>query len=171
MGAIFPSEVTISIVSAGTAGSALASSDKVTTEISNFSVSGGTKDIESKYFFGGATIDVEKPREQYELSLDVVNTYANAVRWEGLLMGQGIDASSAESDTDPVAKRIFVEATDGSNYKTMAMDNCYATSYEPELASEEYMKGTITFKFSATDDSASANYLIKNVAGSDSFFD
>ena len=171
MGAIFPNEVKVYIVDASTAGSALADSDSVTTEISNFGISGGGKDIESKPFFGGAFIDIEKPREQYELSLDVVNTYANATRWEGLLMGQGISSSSCESSSEPTSKRIFIEATDGSLYKTMAMDNCFATTYEPELSSDEYMKGTITFKFSATDSSALSNYKIADVEASNGFFD
>ena len=170
MGAIFPNEVKVYIVSSGTAGSALATTDAVTTEISNFNISGGGKDVESKPFFGGAFIDVEKPREQYELSLDVVNTYANATRWEGLLMGQGITSTSVESSSEPTSKRIFIEASDGTLYKTMAMDNCLATTYEPELSSDEYMKGTITFKFSSTDSAAASNYVIAAVAASNAVF-
>ena len=170
MGAIFPNETKVYIAAADIAGSALASSDAVTTEVGNFSVSGGGKDVESKPFFGGAFISVEKPREVYELSMDVVCTYANATRWEGLMMGQGITSTSCESSTEPTLKRIFIEATDGTSYKTLAMNNCRAVTFEPEMSSDEYMKGTITFKFTPTTSAAASNLKIANVIASNAYF-
>lgn len=171
MGAIFPSEVSVYIAPAGTVGSALATSDAVTTEISNFSLSGGSKDITSEPFFGGAFIDKESPREQYEISFDVYVSYDNAVRWEALLMGGNLESTSASSDGESDSFRVFIEATDGTDYKTMAMDNCQAVTFEPEMASDDYMKGTLTLKFSPTNSSADANYLIADVAASDAYFD
>lgn len=168
MGAIFPNETSIYIVAAGTAGSAVASSDAVTTEIEKYSLSGGGKDVESKPLFGNAFLDVEKPREQYELSFDVIITYDNAVRWESILMGG--DGTTAESKNEPSLKRIFIKSTDGTKFKTLAMDNCRAVTFEPESAADEYQKGTLTLKFSPTDGSGNSNYKIKAVDISNSFF-
>ena len=171
MGAIFPNETKIYIVPAGTAGSALASSDEVTTEIESFSVSGGGKDIESKPLFGNAFLDIEKPREQYEISFDVIMTYDNAVRWEQILMNG--TSTQAESKNEPSTKRIFISATDGATspkYRTMAMDNVRAVTFEPESASDEYQKGSITFKFSPTTGAGLSNYKISSVAANNSFF-
>ena len=164
MGAIFPNETAIYIAPAGTAGSALATSHLVTTEIESFSLSGGSKDVESKPLFGNAFLDIEKPREQYELSFDVIMTYDESTRWESILMNGS--SGIAESKNEPVLKRIFIAATDGASspkYRTMAMDNCRAVSFEPESSSEEYQKGTITFKFSPTTGTGLSNYKIDNL--------
>jgi hypothetical protein len=171
MGAIFPNETSVYFVAAGVAGSALATSDAVTTEISNFNISGGTKDVESVPFFGGATLDNEKPREQFEISFDVYVSYDNAARWEALLMGGNLSSSSAESSGESSLWRLFIEANDGTNYKTIAMNNCRAVTFEPEMGAEEYLKGTITFKFSPTDSAGLSNYKTANVAASNSYFD
>ena len=171
MAAIFPNETSIYIVDSGTAGSALASSDAVTTEITNWSSTGGGRDVESVPVFGNAFIDMEKPREQYEFSMDIVCSYANAARWEALVMGGSIGSSSAESSSEPAEKRIFIEASDGSNYKTLAMDNCRGVTFDGEMSADEYWKGTITFKFSPTDSSGSSNLKVAAAAASTSFFD
>lgn len=171
MAALFPNETNIYIVDSGTAGSALASSNAVTTEVTNFSVSGGARDVEAVPVFGNAFIDKELPREQYEISMDVVCSYSNAVRWEALVMGGDISSTSAESSAEPSLKRLFIEATDGSNYKTMAMDNCRGITMDGEMSADEYWKGTINFKFSPMDSSANSNLKIAKAAASTSFFD
>ena len=170
MGAIFPIDTKIYISTAGTAGSALASSDAVTTEVTNFSVNGGSKDVEAIPLFGGAFINKELPREQYELALDVIVDYANSVRWDALIMGGTISSVEATSAGVALPKKIFIESVNGTDYRTMAMDNCLGVTFEPEMSADEYLKGTITFKFSATDEDALANLKIKNVAASNVFF-
>lgn len=170
MAAIFPNETAIYIVDSGTAGSALASSDAVTTEITNWSTSGGERDVESVPVFGNAFIDKEMPRGQYEISMDVVCSYTNAVRWEALTMGGDLSSSSAESSSEPTLKRLFIEANTGSDYKTMAMDNCRGVTMDGEMSADEYWKGTITFKFSPTDSSSASNLKIAKAAASTSFF-
>tara|TARA_Y100000310_G_C20669135_1_gene809276 strand:- start:357 stop:872 length:516 start_codon:yes stop_codon:yes gene_type:complete len=170
MAAIFPNETNLYIVSSGIAGSAVASSDAVTTEITSFSVNGGGRNIESVPVFGNAFIDKETPRDQFEVSMDVVVSYANAVRWDGLLMGGNISSTSAESSSEALAKRIFIEATDTSKYRTMAMDNCRAVTWEPEMGADEYLKGTMTFKFSATDSTGGSNLKVNNTIKSNSYF-
>ncbi len=170
MGAIFPNETNIYIAPAATAGSALATSDKVTTEITNFGLTGGGKDTESVPLFGGAFITKELPREQYEIALDVVVSYDNAVRWEALLMGGDLASSSCESSGDSSDWRIFITSTDGSLFKTIAMDNCKAVTFEPEMAADEYQKGTINFKFSPTDEDAASNLKAADVIHSNAYF-
>ena len=102
--------------------------------------------------------------------MDVVVSYANAVRWDGLLMGGNISSTSAESSSEALAKRIFIEATDTSKYRTMAMDNCRAVTWEPEMGADEYLKGTMTFKFSATDSTGGSNLKVNNTIKSNSYF-
>ena len=70
MTAIARSDVTIYIVAADTDPSALASSDAVSGEITNWEQTGGNQDVESRPAFGGY-IDVEKAREQIEVSFEV----------------------------------------------------------------------------------------------------
>ena len=55
--AIFPEEAAIYITATSVNPSALASSDAVTAEVTNYSESGGEEDIESVPVFGGGNID------------------------------------------------------------------------------------------------------------------
>jgi hypothetical protein len=170
MGAIFPNETSIYIVSAGVSGSSLATSDAVTTEITNWSTSGGERDVESVPVFGNAFIDKEMPRSQYEVSMDVVCSYDNAARWESLVMGGSIASSSAESSSESDLFRIFIQATDGTTYKSMAMDNVRAVIFDGEMSADEYWKGSITFKFSPTTSTGASNLKIAKAAVTNAFF-
>ena len=166
----FPNDVNIYIVSANTAGSAIASSDKITTDVTNFNLTGGSKEVEQQALFGNAFLSIEKPRDQYELSLDVIPKTDYPVRYEALLMGGSLTSTSCESSTEPLAKKIFIEMLSGTSYKTMAINNCKGVTFEPEMGSEEYLKGSIKFKFSPTTDAGASNYKVAAVAASNAFF-
>lgn len=164
MVAISRDMVTIYIVPNTTAPSALASSDAVKGEITNWSLSGGNQDVESVAAFGGF-IDKEKPRAQFELSMDVTpkldSTASVTNRWDIFKYGSTLLSTGEGSDY-----RIFIEAKDGSNYKSTGFDNCRAVTWEPNHSADDNMGGTMTWKFSPEDDTGAANLATSNVAAS-----
>lgn len=166
MAGIFPNETSIYIVAADTVGSALTAADKVVGEITNFSLSGGGQDIESIPVIGGF-VDKEMPREQFEVSFDVIvsNTAGSTLdRWDTYKYADG--TSSSES----VNKAIYLSALTGSKWKTLAMNNCRAVTWEPELAADDMLRGTMTFKFSPETSLGVANLRTSSLAPSTSFF-
>ena len=167
MGGVFPSETSIFIVASGTAGSALTAADKVAGEITNLSQTGGEQDIESIPTIGGY-VDKEKPRTQFELSFDVIiqNTVASTLdRWDIYKYGTTGSASAEGAD-----KAIFISMLTGGNWKTYAFNNCRAVTWEPEMAADDMLRGTITFKFSPTTALGVTNLKTSALAYSTSFF-
>lgn len=166
---IFPDEATISVVAADINGSALASTDSVTGEVSNFSETGGEKDTESIPVFGGGNIDKENPRSQVEVSFDVELQYnpdqGDATKWDVFKYGAGLTSA-----TEGASKAIFVQWTDGSNYYTRAYNNAKAVTFNPESSADGNLRGTLTFKLSPTTSAGTANVRIAAVASSTSSF-
>jgi len=160
MTAINRGDVNIYIVEAGQPGSALLPSDIVKGEITSWGLSGGNKDVESVAAFGGF-IDKEKPREQFELTLDIVPKIdtADSNRWDTYKFGAGLTSA-----TEGTKKAIFVEADDGTNKKTWAFNNAFAVTWDPSHSADDNMSGSFTFKFAPTDDSGNANLQTSNVA-------
>ena len=168
MTAINRDMVSIYIVAADTNGADLASTDIIKGEITSHNLSGGTQDIESVAAFGGF-IDKEKPREQFEISMDVVPkisaTASETDRWDVFKYGAG-GLSSGEGSS----YAIFIQAKDGSNYKTTAINNARVTTWEPSHSADDNSEGSITFKFSPEDEVGSANLKTSALATSDAFF-
>ncbi|HEY9702086.1 MAG TPA: hypothetical protein V6C58_06555 [Allocoleopsis sp.] len=163
MGGIFPTETSIYVVTAGTNASALASSDKIVGEITDFSLSGGNKDVESIPVIGGF-VNKELPREQFEVSFDVIisNTATSTLdRYDIFKYG-----STMASDSDGSDKAIFLEFYSNGFTKLMAMNNCQAVTWEPEMAADDMLRGSITFKFSPTTGLGAANLKTSSVSGS-----
>jgi len=166
MAGVFPSETSIYIVAANTNGSALTVGDKVIGEITNFSLSGGDQDVESIPVIGGF-VDKEMPRNQFEVSFDVIvqNTAASTLdRWDIYKYAGGL--SSAEG----ALKAIFVESSTGSLYKTFAFNNARAVTWEPEMAADDMLKGSITFKFAPTTALGAANLKTSALLATNAFF-
>jgi len=162
---IQPNETAIYIVAADTNPSGVTSADRITGEIENWSLSGGNQDVESVPVFGDGTttafLDKEKPREQFELSFDVyINNTASSTldRWDTYKFGTGLTSA-----TEGSAKAIFIESYTGTKYKSFAMNNCRAVTWEPGQAADDFLKGTITFKFSPTTSAGAANLMTSSV--------
>lgn len=157
--AILPEQATIYITSTSIAPSALASSDSVTAEVTNYSESGGEEDVESVMVYGGGNIDKVKPRTQMEVSFDIVlrynSTAATMLKWDSYKWG---GTSTISSDGDAPSKRIYVQFTDGTLYYTRAYDNAKGYTFEPGAAADDMLKGTITFKLSPTDADGNPNF-------------
>lgn len=166
---IFPDEASIYIVAAGINGSALKSSNSVTGEVSNFSESGGEKDVETIYVFGGGSIDKENPRSQVEISFDVemqyIPPYGANTKWDEYKFGTGLTSA-----TDGTAKAIFIQWTDGTTFYTRAYNNAKGVSWSPSSSADGNLKGTLTFKLSPTTASAAANLKVAAVAATTSTF-
>lgn len=167
MGGIFPNETYVYIAPLNTNGSALATSDKVVGEITNWKMSGGQKDTESIPVIGGF-VDKDKPREQYEMAFDLIvqNTATSTLdRWD--TFKYGTTGSAANEGTD---KSIFISHISGGNWKTFACNNCSAITWEPEMAADDMLRGSMTFKFSPTTALGSTNLKTSALAYSVAFF-
>lgn len=166
---IIPEHATIYITDTTVLPSALASSDAVEAEVTNFSESGGEEDIESVPVFGGGNIDKIKPRSQVEVAFDVILRYQSTdtaqLKWDSYKWGS-IASSTVNSEGSAAAKRVYIEWTDGTNYYTRAYDNAKAVTFEPESAADDFLKGTITFKLSPTDASGGKNLIVSALAAS-----
>ena len=167
MGAAFPNEITVYVVAADVNGSSLASSDQFETNLTNFSQSGGEREEESIPTFGGANITKENPREQFEVSFEGIVQYGtNATLFDSFVMGATINSSSVESSQEPSSKAIYLQWTDGTNFYTRAYNNITATNWEPEMAADNMLKGTVTFKLPPTDEAGASNVQVAKAAAS-----
>ena len=155
MAAINRGDVKIYIAEAGTNGSSITDADAVKGEITSWGLSGGNKDVESVAAFGGF-VDKEKPREQFELTLEVIPKIDtdDSNRWD--LYKYGVGLTSA---TEGTKKAIFVEATSAAGNKTWGFNNCFAVTWEPSHSADDNLSGSFTFKFSPTDDADKANLI------------
>ena len=165
MAGVFPSEATVYISAVDTVASAVASSDAIKGEVTNWSLSGGSQEIEVVHAIGG-DIGKEMPRDQYEVSFDLVvqNTATSTLdRWDVFSYGTGL-SSATEGD----AKSMFLDFATGSFKKVLAMNNCRSVTWDRDLDAEDMYKGTMTFKFSAIDELGLANFKTESVStGSD----
>jgi hypothetical protein len=167
MAGVFPSETSIYIVANNTNGSALTDAGKIVGEITNWSKSGGEQEIEAIPVIGGF-VDKESPRSQMELSFDVIvsNTASSTLdRYDTFYMGSG---GTSAGESSPYS--IFITSTNGTTHKTFAFNNCRAVTWEPEMAADDMLRGTITFKLSPTTPLGVANLRSSALAASVSFF-
>ena len=163
--AFFPDQATIWI---GTAATNLAVSAIVSTanqresNITNYSESGGAKESESIPVFGGGNITKENPRDQLEVSFDVVIVPgASSSVWDGLLFG-----TSLSSATDAADAAIAIQWAAGTNYYSRAYNNARGVSFDPESSADDLLRGTISFKLSPTTPDGTANLRIKQLQAS-----
>jgi hypothetical protein len=160
--------VTIYITSANTNGSALATSDIVNGEITSHNLTGGNQDVEVVNAFGG-DINKRKPREQFEITMDVVPKISSdsgvTDRWDIFKYGN-TGASTGEGS----AYAIFIQAANGSVFKTSAFNNCSLTNWEPSHSADDNYMGSATWKFSALTDTGAANLKTSSLASSNAFF-
>ena len=164
MGGVFPSETTIYIEPVDTVAANVAASQSIVGEITNWNLSGGEADIESIPVIGGF-VDKENPRTQFEASFDVIiqNTATSTLdRYDIFKYGTGL-TSATEGDS----KTIWIKHyTNKAFTKMLGMNNVRAITWEPEMAADDMLRGTITFKFSPTTELGVANLKTSSLAGS-----
>lgn len=148
--------VDIYIVNADTDPSALASTDIVKGEITQYSKSGGEDDAETVHAFGG-DISKDKPRSQIELSFEITPSMEEADRWDKLVYGltNGVYVSN-KSVGD---KAIFIQAKNGSSFKTHAFNNCNSVNWDWQHEADDNRTGTFSFKLSPESRTGIANHM------------
>jgi len=152
--AIFPDQAIVKIER----GDGTYSVQTTTTEITNFSESGGAKNTESIAHFGGAYLTVEKPQEDFEVSFDVDvkdTTWAQIMSDDitavpGSSSGSAIQVTSG-GEQDPYKIKIeWVSATGSEGYKIIYY-NARGVTFERNSAADDRLTGTITFRLSPAD--------------------
>jgi hypothetical protein len=171
MTAISRSKTNIYIVDAGTASSALATTDIFKGDIKSYSKSGGENDVESDPVFGGF-VNKEKPISQVELAFEIIPLLdtGKVERWDAMAYSEdvanaGIYTMASETSTQADTKMIVIEAgnaTDG--FKTIAYNNCFVTVLDLEHNADDNRTYNMTLKFSPTDDNGVSNFMTSDLA-------
>ena len=176
--ALFPDKAYVSIGKKDNLGSEI----DATTQISSLGISGFGRDTDSESYFGDAKIKILKPQEDGEISFDVAVTNE---QWDEIFWGgTGSDFTSGSDQQD---WRISFLVTTGSAVETivpalpdsgsasgaigssiayrLTYAGCSATAFEPTLESDSYLKGSITFKITTTDEDGAGNVRIQTLDG------
>lgn len=133
-------------------------------DILSWNRSGGAEEIEGIKCFGQKTITVEKPQEDFEVSLEVIHTDTTFTQMVfGGTLSSGAIVSGTEYKTTGSKKRwriiiTYQDDTATEKYRVIYKD-CFAVSWEPEHTADDYLKGTIRFKVPPTDKSGVANII------------
>lgn len=176
--ALFPDKAYVSIGKKDDSGSEI----DATTQISSLSISGFGRDIDSEPYFGDARIKILKPQEDGEISFDVAVTNE---QWDEIFWGGS--GSDFTSGSDQQAWRVSFLVTTGSATESivpglpdsgsasgalgstiayrLVYAECAATAFDPTLEADSYLKGTMTFKVTATDENGEGNVRIQTLDG------
>jgi len=128
-------------------------SNRYEASVTNIDVSGGAKDIDSIATFGGF-LDKGKPREQLEISFDVIirldsSDATVATQWDSL------------NDGGATKRVVAIQGGDGTKgFYWNAFNNASVINFDKEFAAEDEWKGTINLKLSYTDEDANPNVAI-----------
>jgi len=169
MTAISRSKVKIYIVPADTVASGLASTDVISGEIKSYSKSGGDKDVESDALFGGY-IDKEKPTSQVEIALEIVPSLGtNSDLWDAIAYAEdvanaGVYTMASDTSTQPDDRAVFIQALNGSDYKSFGFNNCNVTLLDMEHNADDNRTYNMTLKFSPTNSDGVSNFMTSDLA-------
>ena len=163
MVAISRSKTKIYIADAGTAASALTDSDVFEGDIKTYDKSGGNKDVESDAVFGGY-VDKEKPTDQVEISFEIVPSLGtNADRWDAMTyaadVATGVYTMAEETSTQPSERAVFIQALNGTDYKSIGFNNCSVTVLDMEHSADDNRTYNMTLKFSPTTSTGVSNFM------------
>jgi hypothetical protein len=138
----------------------------ITGEIKSISKSGGTRDVEVDYLFGG-NVNKIKPTEQVEInfditpSLDSTSAVNGADRWDA--MAYGVKNTVYTMSVDPTDKAVFMEAVNGSIYKAWGFNNAMVTVLDLEHNADDVQSLKLNLKFSPVDEAGISNFMTKAV--------
>ena len=151
-------------------------------KILSWNLSGGGQPTEDIYAFGNKTFNFGKPREKLTVTFDVVLNNADfdfvnmggqsgtrigasagkvikstdsTRRWRVMMWFQ-----SASNHVENSTKTIRVPGKSASVYRMMFID-VKSVTFDKEFSADEWMKGTLTLEFSASDDKGYANYIVQ----------
>lgn len=149
--------VTIWFGPTGITGGSLASHAKqVQSFITSFDESGGEQETESVPVFGGGNVDRTKPRNQKEVTFDVILRHTSGVDdFKKIENGSTISADGAGPDF--VVGALVMQQSDDTNYYWQAFNNVNAIVFDTEFEAENEWRGTLRFKLSPTNPSGTTN--------------
>lgn len=160
--ALLPEQAKIYIVDAGTDPSTGLTGSEVEAEVTNFSQSGGEEDVDSRKVFGGGNIDLIKPREQMEVTFDVIIRYGtDSTKWDEYIWG-----ATLKSSGDAPKKDLYIEFTDGTLFYTRGYHNAKGINFDPDVAADDLVSGTVNFKLSPTDADGNEQFQVGTTAAS-----
>ena len=109
---------------------------KYEAEVTNWDKSGGDNDFDSEAVFSGF-IDLKKPKEAIELSLDIILRHGTAKRWYDLT-------------TTGLKYLVVLQNSDDTNYYWEAYNNARVINLESEFSADDNWRGTLSLKLSPT---------------------
>jgi hypothetical protein len=139
-------------------------------QIKSYSKSGGENDVEADPVFGGY-VDKEKPISQVEISMDIVPAIEAAmsnVFEEYSYTKETIGASTVYTmstdnlDASAVApgdRAIYIQANNGTDFKTYAFNNAQVTVLDLEHNADDNRTYTMTMKMAPTTDRGVSNIM------------
>jgi len=151
----------------------------------SWNLSGGASSTDEVFAFGGKTFNFQKPREKFTVSFEIMvnDSDFDFVQFNsstagaafGSMAGKVVKSSDIPSQWRVImwfqsaashlkTGTITVPDISVSVYRMMFCD-CKAVTFDKEFGSDEYMKGTLTFEFSATDSDGYANYFSEEGLG------
>lgn len=122
---------------------------KYEAEATNWNKGGGASEVTSEPVFGGF-IDMTKPQEQIELSIDIILRHGTAKRWYDL-------TTSGSKYT------VVLQNSDGGGtpkYYWEAYNNVRVINLDSEFSADDNWRGTITFKLSPKTAEGSTNIQV-----------
>jgi len=150
-------------------------------KVLSWNLSGGAQNTEDVFAFGGKTFNYSKAREKFTFTAEVM---INSADFDFVQFGSSISGARYGSITQKTIKstdatsrwRIGMWFQDSAYHKTnsaktitvpgkantlyyMLFVDCKAVTFDKEFTADEYMKGTLTFEFSASDENGFANYI------------
>lgn len=157
--AYFPDGASVYVNAADSAATA---GFQLTDFCTNFSQSGGARDTESIPVFGGGNVTKQNPRDQIEISFDIilqpgVSTIFDEMLFDNTLTGT---AASVSSSGEGQALQIRIAWVEGSNTYVRNYNNVYMTSWEPTMSADGQLEGSVTFKVAPTQPDGTANLTI-----------
>lgn len=156
-----------------------ASVTNVEGRILSWNVSGGASSTDEVFAFGGKTFNFQKPREKFTATFEVMinnsdfdyTQFGSATSGAAFGSMTGRVVSSADSPSQWRVIMWFQESQYHLKTGTITVPNetysiyrmvfcdCKAVTFDKEFSADEYLKGTLTFEFSATDADGYANYF------------
>lgn len=154
----------------------------VTVDIDSFEESGFERDVEYRRFFNDASVAIEKPQGEGEITM---NAKITRQLWDYLLWGSDTGSlTDITSGADqPKCRIVFLVSKDpnardqtseasmeiqqGYDTYRKAYADCRMTSFNPSLETDGLLEGEATFSLSATDDAGRGN--VRRQMGSDGF--
>lgn len=156
--------------------------NNVEGKVLSWNISGGAQPTEDVQAFGGKTFNFQKPREKFTVSFEVMinNNDLDYVQFGsgtsgaafGTMTGRVVSSADATSRwriifwfqsaashiANTTTPTIIVPSKSVSCYRMIFCD-VKSVTFDKEFSADEYLKGTLTLEFSATDSDGYANFF------------